>query len=206
MHHLAGPVRVVGPVHEHGRQPVYDLQATVDQKLDLPVVFFEFGSDAFNAREEREDQVSQALILRDQWQEMYNKAYGNGEEGNAIGAFVFEWRDEWWKYLQTENLDTQDTHASWANQAYLFDWAPGKNNMNEEWFGVMALGPTNEDGVSIARPRAAYHVLRETFAIDPYGSSKEQINDAFKSIDPEAPGSRGGIGSASENQETSSKH
>jgi hypothetical protein len=32
----------------------------VDEKLDLPVVFFEFGSDAFNAREYREDQLSQA--------------------------------------------------------------------------------------------------------------------------------------------------
>ena len=71
-------------------------------KLDLPVVFFEFGSDAFNAREFREDQVSQAMILKDQWQEMYNKAAGNGEEGNSIGAFIFEWRDEWWKYVKTE--------------------------------------------------------------------------------------------------------
>jgi len=155
-----------------------NLWEEVDQKLDLPVVFFEFGSDAFNAREFREDQVAQALILKDQWQEMYNKAWGNGEEGNAIGAFVFEWRDEWWKYLQTENLDRQDTNASWSNQAYLFDWAPGQNNMNEEWFGVMALGPTNAEGVSTARPRMAYHVLSEMFAIDPYGMSKGQMNNA----------------------------
>jgi beta-galactosidase/beta-glucuronidase len=116
------------------------LWADVKEKLDLPVVFFEFGSDAFNAREFREDQKSQALVLKDQWQEMYNKAYGKGEEGNSLGAFVFEWRDEWWKYLQIENLETQDTNASWSNQAYMFDWAEGENNMNEEWFGITALG------------------------------------------------------------------
>ena len=87
------------------------------------------------------------MLLKDQWQEMYNKAYGNGEEGNSIGGFVFEWRDEWWKYLQDENLDTQDNNASWSNQAYLFDWAEGKNNMNEEWFGIAALGTPNADGV-----------------------------------------------------------
>ena len=156
-----------------------DLWARVDEQLDLPVTFFEFGSDAFNARSFQEDQPSQALILKEQWREMYNKAYGNGEEGNAVGAFVFEWRDEWWKYLQTENLDIQDTNASWSNQAYLFDWAEGKNNMNEEWFGVVALGLPNSDGVYTARPRMAYNVLAEVFSIDPYRTSKANINAHF---------------------------
>ena len=144
------------------------LWSDVENKLGLPVVFFEFGSDAFNARRFEEDQRSQALHLKDQWQEMYNKAYGKGEEGNSIGGFVFEWRDEWWKYLQIEKLDQQDTNASWSNQAYLFDWAEGKNNMNEEWFGVTALGVPNSDGVYEARPRMAYDVLSEVFAMDPY--------------------------------------
>ncbi len=154
----------------------------VDEKLDLPVVFFEFGSDAFNAREFREDQVSQARILKDQWQEMYNKAWGNGEEGNSIGGFVFEWRDEWWKYLQEENLDVQDNNASWSNQAYLFDWAEGQNNMNEEWFGITALGTRNADGVYTARPRMAYDVLAEIFALDPYDNKKAAFNQAINDI------------------------
>ena len=68
-----------------------------DEKLDLPVLFFEFGADAFNSKEFVEDQKSQALFLQGQWQEMYNKSYGNGQEGNSVGGFVFEWRDEWWK-------------------------------------------------------------------------------------------------------------
>ena len=154
----------------------------VDEKLDLPVVFFEFGSDAFNAREYREDQVSQARLLKDQWQEMYNKAYGNGEEGNSSGGFVFEWRDEWWKYLQEENLDTQDNNASWSNQAYMFDWAEGQNNMNEEWFGIAALGPRNADGVYTARPRMAYDVLSEIWAMDPYSYKKAAFNQAINDI------------------------
>jgi hypothetical protein len=158
------------------------LWADVKEKLDLPVVLFEFGSDAFNAREFAEDQRSQALILKDQWQEMYNKAATKGEEGNSIGAFVFEWRDEWWKYLQTENLDIQDNNASWSNQAYLFDWAEGKNNMNEEWFGITALGTANSDGVATARPRMAYDVLAEVFKMDPYSTSKSDINQRFASL------------------------
>ncbi|MEM7431881.1 MAG: hypothetical protein AAF351_08070 [Pseudomonadota bacterium] len=158
------------------------LWSDVKAKLDVPVVFFEFGSDAFNAREFREDQLSQAMILKDQWQEMYNKSYGKGEEGNAIGAFVFEWRDEWWKYLQIENLDIQDNNASWSNQAYLFDYADGKNNMNEEWFGITALGPMNSEGVSTARPRIAYDVLQEVFGMDVYTASRADVTNMFAAM------------------------
>jgi hypothetical protein len=162
----------------------------VDEKLDLPVVFFEFGSDAFNAREYREDQLSQAKLLKLQWQEMYNKAYGNGEEGNSIGGFVFEWRDEWWKYLQEESLDVQDNNASWSNQAYLFDWAEGQNNMNEEWFGITALGKKNADGVYTAQPRTAYYVLSEIWAMDPYTLKKSAFNQAISEINLENLGSK----------------
>jgi len=157
----------------------------VDEKLDLPVVFFEFGSDAFNAREFEEDQRSQATILKSQWQEMYNKAAGNAEEGNSIGGFVFEWRDEWWKYLQNENLDIHDNHASWSNQAYMFDWTEGKNNMNEEWFGITALGTANSDGVYTARPRMAYDVLSEIWHLDPYQNKKAAFNQAFDDMNME---------------------
>jgi len=154
----------------------------VDEKLDLPIVFYEFGSDAFNARKMEEDQVAQAKLLRDQWQEMYNKAAGNGEEGNSIGGFVFEWRDEWWKYLQIERLDIQDTNASWSNEAYQFDWAEGKNNMNEEWFGITALGTQNEDGVYEARPRMAYDVLAEIWQMDPYTWKKQAYTEAINNL------------------------
>ena len=67
-----------------------DLWKRVDEELDLPVLFFEFGADAFNSKEFKEDQASQAIFLRGQWQEMYNKSYGNGQEGNSVGGFVFE--------------------------------------------------------------------------------------------------------------------
>ena len=183
-----------------------NLWAEVNEKLDLPVAFFEFGSDAFNAREYREDQAAQALILRDQWLEMYNKSAGNGEEGNAIGGFVFEWRDEWWKYLQTENLDTHDNNASWSNQAYLFDWAEGQNNMNEEWFGIAALGPANSEGVYTARPRMAVDVLSEVWALDPYKNKKAAFNQGINEINMDYMQLKGEVRMLkSENEESKSK-
>jgi len=182
------------------------LWADVDQKLDLPVLFFEFGSDAFNAREFQEDQVAQATMLRDQWKEMYNKAAGNAEEGNSIGGFVFEWRDEWWKYLQIENLEKQDTNASWSNQGYMFDWAEGKNNMNEEWFGITALGMPNSDGVYTARPRAAYDVLSEIWHMDPYLFKKSAFNQAIDNFNMDYYALKGEVRQLkSESQETKKK-
>ena len=154
----------------------------VDKKLDVPVLFFEFGADAFNARTGKEDQINQALILKEQWREMYNKAAGNGEEGNAIGGFVFEWRDEWWKYLQEENLDVQDNNASWANGGYPHDFVDGQNNMNEEWWGITALGDVNEEGIYAARPRMAVDVLTEAWRLDPYTYKKAAFNDGFSSM------------------------
>ncbi|MEM7610690.1 MAG: hypothetical protein AAF270_03360 [Pseudomonadota bacterium] len=178
----------------------------VDEKLDLPVLFFEFGSDAYNARERQEDQAAQASYLKDQWQEMYNKSYGNGEEGNSVGGFVFEWRDEWWKYLQEENLDVQDNTASWSNQAYQFDWAEGLNNMNEEWFGIAALGPANADGVYTARPRTAYDVLAEIWKMDPYTYKKEAFNQAIANMNMDYLNLKGEVRFLkSENTESKSK-
>jgi hypothetical protein len=155
----------------------------VKEGFDRPVVFMEFGSDAFNARDFAEDQPAQASYLRGQWQEIYKKSYGNGEEGNAIGGFVFEWRDEWWKYKQTENLDKQDRTASWANGGYKFDHVEGQNNMNEEWFGVARLGNVRDDGVYEAEPRMAYDVLKEIWKTNPYQTSTAEVNEMIRDID-----------------------
>jgi hypothetical protein len=160
-----------------------DMWKNVKQKLDLPVVFMEFGSDAFNAVNKMEDQAAQAHLLKGMWKEIYNKSYGKGEEGLAIGGFVFEWRDEWWKYKQTENLDIQDEVASWFNGGYAFDYVEGKNNMNEEWFGICRLAEPNADGVSEAQPRVAYDVLAEIWRIDVYSENKTEINNAIDRID-----------------------
>lgn len=160
-----------------------DLWSRVNNEYDKPVIFFEFGSDAFNAREYKEDQKNQALYLKGQWQEMYNKSYAKGEEGNSIGGFVFEWRDEWWKYKQTENLDVQDRHASWANGGYKWDYVEGQNNMNEEWFGITRLGEMDAQGVHPSEPRTAYYVLRDIFSIDLYQTSKVETNRIIRNID-----------------------
>ncbi|MCC7143901.1 MAG: glycosidase, partial [Candidatus Eisenbacteria bacterium] len=117
-----------------------DLFAVVKEKLDRPVLFTEFGADAWNAREMREDQPTQARYLIGQWREIYEQSRGKGRVGNAIGGLVFQWSDGWWKYRQEERLDVHDTNASWPNGGYREDFVEGENNMNEEWWGICAKG------------------------------------------------------------------
>ena len=142
-----------------------DLFKVVHEKLGMPVMFTEFGSDAWNAKEMREADLDQATYLLGQWREIYEQSAGKGRVGNAVGGFTFQWSDGWWKYNQETNLDVHDTNASWANGGYRFDYVEGENNMNEEWFGICAKGPPDSRGLFDLYPRAAYYALREAFRL-----------------------------------------
>lgn len=165
-----------------------DFFQVVEDKFGVPVLFTEFGADAFNAKEMREDQFNQARYLIGQWQEIYEQSYGKGRVGNAIGGLTFQFSDGWWKYLQDENLDVHDINASWPNGGYPEDLEPGENNMNEEWWGICAKGFPNESGLYDLYPRAAYYALQRAYQLDPYGPNTdlETIARHFGAINPMA--------------------
>ncbi len=162
-----------------------DLYAVVKEKLGIPVMYTEFGADAFNAKEGREDQLTQAKYLIGQWQEIYEMTAGKGRVGNCIGGLTFQWTDGWWKFGQTERLDIHDTNASWPNGGYWEDFVEGANNMNEEWWGICAKGPTENSGLYDIYPRAAYYCLRQAYELDPYAKSTDldAIRRHFGSIE-----------------------
>ena len=157
----------------------------VSKELNMPILFAEFGADAFNARDNEEDQYSQAYYMVGNWKEIYANAAGVGGAQNSLGGFTFQFSDGWWKYLQTKNLDVHDNNASWPNGGYSRDQAKeGDNNMNEEWFGICAKGPTNARGLYTLYPRAAYYALKEVHQLDPYGEgmSKSFITNHIDNI------------------------
>lgn len=165
-----------------------DMFQVVRDKLNKPIMFTEFGADAFNAIENKEDQFSQAHYMVGNWKEIYENAAGIGKVGNSIGGYTFQFSDGWWKYgfNDRKNADVHDNNASWSNGGYAKDLAaPGENNMNEEWFGVCAKGPTSERGLYDLYPRAAYYALKEAHQLNPYekGVTAEFINDHFDGIE-----------------------
>lgn len=156
----------------------------VKNEYGKPVMFTEFGSDAFNALSNKEDQKAQATYMVGQWEEIYANAAGLGKAGNSIGGCTFQFSDGWWKFGQTDNLEVHDNNASWSNGGYQFDYKPGQNNMNEEWFGICAKGPNDARGLYELYPRAAYYALKEAHALNPYASGVDAafIENHFDNI------------------------
>lgn len=140
----------------------------VKRAYGKPLLFTEFGADAFNTISKQEDQQPQAAVMVSNWQEIYANAAGLGGAGNSIGGFTFQFSDGWWKAGQTYNLDVHDNNASWGNGGYASDFKKGEDNMNEEWFGICAKGPTNEQGLYKLHPRAAYYALKKVHQFDPF--------------------------------------
>ena len=133
----------------------------VKKECNKPVMFTEFGADAYNAITKVEDLKDQATWLVENWKEIYANAAGRGKAENCIGGFTFQFSDGWWKSGLDINLEKHDSTASWSNGGYSFDFQKGINNMNEEWFGICAKGPTNKNGVYKLYPRAAYYKLKK---------------------------------------------
>ena len=106
------------------------------KKLGKPFFFSEFGCDAYNALLNKQDEKNQALFLKNQWVEIEQNLDSEG----CLGGFVFEWNDEWWKYAQWDRggYAVHNPEAAWTNGGYYFDAQAGKN-MNEEWWGIVAL-------------------------------------------------------------------
>lgn len=154
----------------------------IAKTLDKPIVFTEAGADAFNAILKQEDQYSQMLYFKSQWKEIYQQAYGKGRYGNIIGAFVFEWMDEWWKHYQNKDLAVHNTDGTWANAGYDRDFMPGINNMDEEWFGIVAQSPLTMNGINRRIPRATYYLMQDIWKLSLYDSSDAEVEQHFAGL------------------------
>jgi hypothetical protein len=163
-----------------------DLFKSVKEILNKPMLFTEFGADAFNAITKSEDQKPQAEYLLENWKEIYANVSGMGAYENTIGGFTFQFSDGWWKYNfdKRKNASKHDSISTWANGGYTFDLVSGKNNMNEEWFGICAKGPTDENGLYNLYPRAAYYVLKQVHGYNPINknSNLNLLNEYFDDI------------------------
>ncbi len=159
----AKDIDIVGIIAYRG--PTFgNLFRQVKQEFDLPVILIEAGADSFNAVTGQTDDRNQAEFLKHQWLDIERNADPKKGVGNCLGGVFFEWSDEWWK--ANENLphtwSVQDTSAQWGNGSYYYDSDVRDHlNINEEWFGTVALDPRNtKNGVDQRLPKRSYAVLK----------------------------------------------
>jgi len=134
----------------------------LERNLDKPNVFIEFGADRYDSLAKEESEDWQAFFLKLQWLEIYKNRAGGDGAGNSLGGFVFEWTDEWWKHSpgHKNGWKIHDRAGSWSNTAYYFD-ATVRNNMNEEWWGIVGVDPGKKvKGMEKRIPKKAYYVLK----------------------------------------------
>lgn len=159
---VAPDIDVIGMIAYRG--PSFgNLFRQVKQKFDKPVLMIEYGADSFNALKRDPDEKNQAQFLQEQWKDIARNS-DPARGGNCLGGVVFEWNDEWWK--GNENLPhTWSVHEEaghWANASYYYDAeVSDRMNMNEEWFGIVSLEPSSDEGGMDKRvPKKAYKTLQ----------------------------------------------
>ncbi|MBI5874073.1 MAG: hypothetical protein HZB36_08085 [Candidatus Omnitrophica bacterium] len=161
---FAKSIDIVGCVIYRGKT-FGNIFSTLRQTYDKPVLFIEFGADAYNAYEKKEDEDAQGAFLESQWAQIYRNLANNPDgAGNCLGGTMFEWTDEWWKHndYDANGLSIHDTESNWSNGSYYFDIKAERNmNMNEEWFGIVKLEPQKVEGINKRVPRKAYYMIRE---------------------------------------------
>ncbi|WP_339881853.1 glycoside hydrolase family 2 TIM barrel-domain containing protein [Polaribacter vadi] len=162
-----------------------DAFSRVDKEFNKPILFTEFGADAFNAKDNKEDQLMQAYYMVNNWREIYENGYGLGKAENSIGGFTFQSSDGWFKagFDERKNAEVHDTKASWPSNGYSRDQAAANDkNMNEEWFGIAAKGPTDIRGLYTLYPRASYYALKEAHQLNIFESTPITVENHFKNI------------------------
>jgi len=103
----------------------------VKDEIDKPVFITEFGCPAYaQGKSIEETEYLQAEYHSNSWRDIEgNMAFGSGS-GNALGAVVFEWLDEWWKAYEPARHDTKGLWAGPFPDGF----------MHEEWLGVAGQG------------------------------------------------------------------
>lgn len=120
-----------------------------------PMLIGEFGTDAFRSFNQNHppdgtyDETLQWQWTLSEWNHIFKNLSAVNPSNVAIGGFVFEWNDEWWK---VQPWGTQQVDGCNA-----FDGCAGHPDQfgNEEYFGIVDIN---------RQPRLLYQTLTTAFA------------------------------------------
>jgi hypothetical protein len=126
-----------------------------------PMLIGEFGTDTFRSFDTNHpppgfvDQTMQTQWDLSEWGHLSNNLSANDPANVAVGGFVFEWNDEWWKVAPSGQQDTDGCGPPDCN-------GHPDHFANEEYFGIVDIN---------RQPRAVYAALKTAFAPGPQPKS-----------------------------------
>ncbi|HXU37873.1 MAG TPA: FG-GAP-like repeat-containing protein [Blastocatellia bacterium] len=124
-----------------------------------PMLLGEFGTDAvltYNQNHPPNGSVVETMQSqweRAEWNHLAKNLSANHPGKVAIGGFLFEWNDEWWKVTPPGQQDLNGGDGTVCG-------GHPDNFCNEEYFGIVALDQMNTTRV----PRATYNTMTTAFA------------------------------------------
>lgn len=137
-----------------GKEGAGDLYERVAREYGKPVLITEFGAPAFNNAVHGEDQDAQAEYIAGNLEDMAYNRFGDMGAGNALGGFVFEWQDEWWKSGSADPVDKHDMGPGQAAGPFI------DGMFHEEWFGITSQG-NGFDSPNMRQLRKAYYTIQK---------------------------------------------
>lgn len=118
-----------------------------------PAMITEFGAPAFAMGFSlKEADEFQAEYHRGCWLNVEENITGYGE-GNAIGGFIFEWLDEWWKAYEPAYHDKKGLFSGPFLDGY----------MHEEWLGICGQGD-GKNSPHLRELRKAYFMYKKLWS------------------------------------------
>jgi len=116
---------------------------------EAPMFLGEFGADAWNTQEDREDLEAQAKATRMLTQEIVDNSVLAG--GVCSGGMIFEFADEWWKDWTSTPSDHSTKGFTWIDMVADTYGPYPDQRFNEEWWGIVDIE---------RQPRPAYEAYK----------------------------------------------
>ncbi|MCB4792314.1 MAG: hypothetical protein LHV68_10585 [Elusimicrobia bacterium] len=138
-----------------GEQGFGSIWTDVSEVYEKPVLITEYGCSAYHhSWPQEKSEEAQAKYLVSNWKDMENNFAGLGA-GNALGGFLFEWCDEWWKGGPATDPSKHDVVSQFG--------APFLDGYSyEEWLGITSQGD-GSDSPFLRQLRQAYFGLEKAW-------------------------------------------
>ncbi len=121
-----------------------------------PLAILEFGIDAYDQKNNSENEDMQAIYAENLWREIENNS------NITIGGALTTYSDGWWKSGERQDCEDKDSSSIQSNCGRPMPSFPDKF-ANDEWWGIMRI-KDNGTGIDIVEPRKVYYTLKELWA------------------------------------------